>query len=230
MYRWLAQHRHTANCYAVAGHVSGDEVLLDLISVCEAHGFNVRRDAVNLAPPHSTSSAPVSTVARKFVDSVQHAKARQVPGTTLRERHGPEGCDPPKRACGEISVRVRERVELARRKIDLHYYSKLSCEMLAHAADMSKWYFIKSFKSAFDVSPYRYLMQVRIRHAKRLLHSTPQPLDAIATAVGFDTVSSLCKTFRSIEGVSLSSFFRGIRIGYTPSEAGVSTGKEAAFN
>ena len=88
--------------------------------------------------------------------------------------------------------------------------------MLAGIAGMSRFHFIRTFKAAFSVAPYHYLMQVRIHHAKLLLSTTQQPLDAVAAAVGFDTQSSMCKAFRSIEGVTLATFFRGVRLGSAP--------------
>ena len=78
---------------------------------------------------------------------------------------------------------------------------------------MSRFHFIRTFKSAFATAPYHYLMKVRIQHARQLLSTTAQPLDTVAGAVGFDSQSSLCKAFRSVEGVSLSSYFRGMRLG-----------------
>src|SRR4029078_2418204 len=124
---------------------------------------------------------------------------------------------PPVRASSApLSPLVQARVALARSEIDRHYYSQLSCEMLAGIAGMSRFHFIRTFKAAFSVAPYHYLMQVRIHHAKLLLSTTQQPLDAVAAAVGFDSQSSMCKAFRSIEGVSLATFFRGVRLGSNP--------------
>jgi AraC family transcriptional regulator len=114
---------------------------------------------------------------------------------------------------------VRERLRSARNEIEQRYYAPLSCEQLAGIAGMSRFHFIRMFKSAFGVAPYRYLMQVRVGHARQLLSTTPQPLDVIAAAVGFDSPSLLSKAFKSIEGISLGKAFRGVRLGARPPAA-----------
>ena len=50
---------------------------------------------------------------------------------------------------------------------------------------MSKFNFIRSFRAAFGVSPYRYLILVRVDHAKHMLALTHQPLPVVAASVGF---------------------------------------------
>ena len=108
------------------------------------------------------------------------------------------------------------RIVQAKLFIDSNYAERIDAGEIADEACYSKFHFIRTFKAAFAVAPYHYLMQVRIHHARLLLGTTQQPLDAVAAAVGFDTQSSMCKAFRSIEGVSLATFFRGVRLGSIP--------------
>jgi len=204
IYRWLAQHRKAPEGNARVQRIGRGEGLGELIVVCEARGFNVRRAAALL----NRSDLSAHDVGNRF-EEIPHALGAPAPQRPdERSRPGDRG--------SQVPAQARGRLELARRIIETCYYSKLSCEALANAAAMSRWHFIKLFKSAFAVSPYHYLMQVRIRQAKHILQTTSQPIDAVATAVGFDTTSSLCKAFRSVEGASLSSFYHGIRIGYIP--------------
>ena len=81
---------------------------------------------------------------------------------------------------------------------------------------MSRFHFIKTFKAIYGSSPYRYLMRVRIQHAKYLLGNTQQTLDTIASAVGFDTPACLSKAFAKTEGFSVSELYRGMRLGWMP--------------
>ena len=210
VYRWLEHYRRQPD--RIARIERSDHAWLDeLIGACEAHGFDLRERVGTLEPFAKGNDAGDNP------RSIFRAPSLLRGGATLAA-----GMAPPANAIGALPFRtplsapVRARVALARSEIDRHYYSQLSCEMLAGLAGMSRFHFIRTFKAAFAVAPYHYLMQVRIHHAKVLLSTTQQPLDAVAAAVGFDTQSSMCKAFRSIEGVSLATFFRGVRLGSNP--------------
>jgi len=175
------------------GAQTSDEHLRDLARACERQGFAVATALAGLgmAPP---PPAPVPTVSPRSAEIALGSAAADAIG----------------------NARLRKRAENARRRIDAYYYSRLSCRLLASEAGVSRWHFIRAFRAAHGVSPYRYLIQVRVGHAKRLLGTTAHSLDAVATAVGFDSVSCLCRAFRSVEGVSLSACFAGLNIAADP--------------
>lgn len=59
------------------------------------------------------------------------------------------------------------------------------------------------FQQAFDMSPYSYLIQLRLRQAKRILLEQPQlALREVAEQTGFNDVSHFVATFRKKEGVT----------------------------
>lgn len=61
---------------------------------------------------------------------------------------------------------------------------------------MSRSHFIRGFKRAMGITPYKYIVHCRIERAKRLLRETSLPLDQVAHAVGFSDQSHLTKRFR----------------------------------
>ena len=216
VYRWLDQHRRQPE-RIVRVLRGGHDHFGDLISACEAHGFQLRERLAGLEQqlPGVNANAPA-------VSNAGNQPALVLTGTT--------SANEPLANSAALSPAIRARVQLAHDEIDRNYYSQLSCEWLAGIAGMSRFHFIRTFKLAFSVAPHRYLMHVRIAHAKRLLSSTPQPLDAIAAAVGFDSQSSLCRAFKSIEQVSLATYFHGVRLGTVPQQtasAGGSIAKSA---
>lgn len=103
---------------------------------------------------------------------------------------------------------VRRRLEAARREIDARYFSALDCRALASTARMSRHHFIRVFGDLFGMSPYRYLLHVRVRAAKRLLLCSREPIDVIAAGVGFRSGPSLNRAFKQSEGASISAFCR----------------------
>lgn len=211
VYRWLEHHRRQPE--RIQRIERSDRAWLDeLIDACAAHGFDLRERVQTLEAPGGHEDGQDNP--RSIFRARSPLRAAAAPGTpppAIAIRTQPAGG-----ANAPLAPSVQGRVALARSEIDRHYYSQLSCEMLAGLAGMSRFHFIRTFKTAFGVAPYHYLMQVRIHHAKLLLGTTQQPLDAVAAAVGFDTQSSLCKAFRSIEGVSLATFFHGVRLGSSP--------------
>ena len=214
IYRWLEDSRRQPERLARI-QSGGPDRLEPLIVACEAHGFDLRPRLCTLEPLATGADAGGTPGnLHSIFRSRAHARASAL-CAPAQAAHATEA-QRATRATLSVSADVRSRLTLARNEIDRHYYSQLSCEMLAGIAGMSRFHFIRTFKSAFSVAPYHYLMQVRIHHAKLLLGTTQQPLDAVAAAVGFDTQSSMCKAFRSIEGVSLATFFRGVRLGSAP--------------
>jgi AraC-like DNA-binding protein len=207
MYRWLDRHRRQPE-RLIRIERGEPEWLATRIADCEAHGFDLRARVGAVEPQVVRASAPNAALPlRAPVSALQfQAPATAAPAGIGAEAGAADVTHP-------LSAAARAGVRLARDVIDRHYYSPLSCERLAGLAGMSRFHFIRSFKAAYAIAPYHYLLQVRIRHARALLGTTAQPLDTIATAVGFDSPSSLSKAFRSVEGVSLSACFHGMRLG-----------------
>jgi len=215
VYRWLDDCRREPERLARM-QSSDPDWLQQLIAACEAHGFDLRSRLCTLEPLATDPAADAASDNLRAIFRARlhsRAGAESEPAQLAHARATPQST---RASVTALSAGIRARVALARHEIDRHYYSQLSCEMLAGIAGMSRFHFIRTFKAAFSVAPYHYLMQVRIHHAKLLLSTTQQPLDAVAAAVGFDSQSSMCKAFRSIEGVSLATFFRGVRLGSAP--------------
>jgi len=197
IYRWHDEHR-------TVGHTGAMPPICPerLVAECEARGFDLRA-CVRRLEPLAAAGATAEPMPRAQFEA---PALRPAPGNGEKSRQ----------SAGVAPASVQARVQRARSEIDQRYYAPLSCEHLAGLAGMSRFHFIRMFKQVHAVAPYRYLLQVRVRHARLLLGTTQQPLDAIAAAVGFDSSSSLCKAFKSVEGISLSAFFRGVRLGAHP--------------
>jgi AraC-like DNA-binding protein len=218
VYRWVDAARQNPQEPTI-----GDAGIEELLSACAAHGFDLRQRVQTLeplpalAPPALVAAAPAPPHALRApgVARLYAAPLRPAPLLDAGARPAP-ATDP---GTAHLSAGVRARLRSARNEIEQRYYAPLSCEQLAAVAGMSRFHFIRMFKSAYAVAPYRYLMQVRVGHARQLLSTTAQPLDVIAAAVGFDSPSLLSKAFKSIEGISLARAFQGVRLGARPPAA-----------
>lgn len=81
-----------------------------------------------------------------------------------------------------------------------NFAGRITVDMLAQNAMMSKYYFIKRFGAATGTSPYRYLLNLRVSRAKEMLVTTAMSVTDIAAAVGFAGTGNFIKAFRKATG------------------------------
>jgi transcriptional regulator GlxA family with amidase domain len=79
---------------------------------------------------------------------------------------------------------------------------------LAHAARLSRGHFNKAFRQSFGVSPYAYIMALRITHAKELMIETDLPLSQIALDCGLSDQAHLSRLFRREMGCAPNAWRR----------------------
>lgn len=78
----------------------------------------------------------------------------------------------------------------------------ISLSELAGVAALSPYHFSRAFKNSLGVPPIRYLLNKRIRRAKRLLSGSITPLVVIASMCGFASQSHLGTAFQFATGKS----------------------------
>lgn len=72
----------------------------------------------------------------------------------------------------------------------------LRLEQIAKVANLSNFYFLKVFKSAFGKTPHQYVLECRIELAKCLLSKTALPINEISQRCGFSSQSHFTNAFR----------------------------------
>lgn len=90
--------------------------------------------------------------------------------------------------------------------IRAHYRSPVSIDELAAVALLSRYHFIRTFKAATGLSPYQYVLRVRIEEAKRMLRTTRMSVTDISLHVGFSSPSQLHRAFVNMVGASPEQF------------------------
>lgn len=98
------------------------------------------------------------------------------------------------------------RIQHARNIVDRDYARRLTVEDLARHARMSKFHFIRAFKSETGRTPHQYLRAQRIDRAKHLLETTPMPVTEICEQVGFESLGSFSALFRRLTGASPAAY------------------------
>ncbi|HJD46358.1 MAG TPA: helix-turn-helix domain-containing protein [Candidatus Mediterraneibacter norfolkensis] len=96
------------------------------------------------------------------------------------------------------SSKTTEKLNLAIQYMSEHLTEKISVTDIASSAFLSTYHFVRSFKKQMGLTPYEYLITLRINKAKDLLISTEDPLDIIAVNSGFTDSKNLIYNFKRI--------------------------------
>ncbi len=103
----------------------------------------------------------------------------------------------------------RDPMEKAQRYMQEHYAEDLQLTDLAQVAHLSKSYFIRAFRHHVGMSPYAYLIQVRLNRAKALLESG-LPTTSVAQETGFFDQSHFSHTFKRFMGIPPARYQQAI--------------------
>ncbi len=98
------------------------------------------------------------------------------------------------------------RIAEAISHIERYYADPLTIDELVQISGMSRRNFIRTFEAAMDCSPIKYLIQLRIRHACRLLQQTDRSVTDIAMSVGFNDSNYFSRQFRTHIGLTPRSY------------------------
>lgn len=103
---------------------------------------------------------------------------------------------------------ILKRLTLAKEYINSNYNQNILLENIADHSCLSVNHLLRTFKEAYQISPYQYLVQLRLARAKHLLQSTPYSLNEIVGLVGFECPSSFIRLFKSTFNVTPAKYKR----------------------
>lgn len=109
-------------------------------------------------------------------------------------------------AVPEKKVVVNQLIEPALAQISANYDEDQSLEDLAELCGLSVSHMIRLFKHDCGCTPHDYLIAVRIRMAKLMLHTTDDTVEGIALKCGFNSASHFARSFRKNVRMSPAEF------------------------
>lgn len=95
----------------------------------------------------------------------------------------------------------REEIEKACRFMEEHFAEHMDLKQICHYVGLSKSTLLRAFTKSKGVTPYRYLENIRVGKAKRLLEQGVMPVDA-AMQTGFSDQSHFTNYFNRFIGVA----------------------------
>ncbi|MBT2760301.1 AraC family transcriptional regulator [Paenibacillus sp. ISL-20] len=92
-------------------------------------------------------------------------------------------------------------LHLGREYMQRHYMDHLNVEQIADYLHVTRAHFTRRFHQEFGVPPAKYLQQLKIKEAKRLLEHTNHNLSIIAQSIGYLDTFTFSKMFKKIAGI-----------------------------
>ena len=98
--------------------------------------------------------------------------------------------------------------------IDGNLCEKLEARTIARKFYVSQSYLYKYFVSAYGIPPMKYINNLRIEHAKKLLQTTELSITEVAEAVGFTGLHYFSRYFSNKEHISPAKYRSSVRNGF----------------
>ncbi len=87
-----------------------------------------------------------------------------------------------------------------------HYMEDITIEQVLEISHYSQRHFIRLFSAAYNTTPQKYLMNIRIRRACALLRESTLPITEIALRCGFSDSNYFSRAFRKVNGITPSQY------------------------
>ncbi|CCK26052.1 transcriptional regulator [Streptomyces davaonensis JCM 4913] len=110
----------------------------------------------------------------------------------------------------------REPLRDVQHWITEHPADDLGVEALAARAGLSPRHFARAFRAETGTTPGRYVDQVRLEHARRLLEDTTGGIEQISRTSGYGTPEAMRRAFLKALGTSPAEYRRRFRPAATP--------------
>ncbi len=94
------------------------------------------------------------------------------------------------------------RMQRVINEIHNHFYNFEGSSDLATFFHLSENHFIREFKDAIGITPAKYLSNLKMEHAKKLLLTSNMPIEQISEACGYHRPNYFCRIFKKNTGLT----------------------------
>ena len=99
-----------------------------------------------------------------------------------------------------------EKINKVFQYLEENYQNNISLSDVSKAVGFSEFYFSRLFKNTMGKNFHEYLMDLRIRKAENLLVYSNMPIAEIAYSVGFNSIATFNRAFKTIKGFPPSTY------------------------
>ena len=99
-----------------------------------------------------------------------------------------------------------DEISFVIQNMNKEYHISYTLEDYARMCNMSKYHFLRVFKSITGASPLEYRNSIRLSHAKVKLQDTNYPISEIAESVGYSSAAYFSIAFKKSFGIAPSEF------------------------
>lgn len=177
-----------------------------------AVGADLNPDKIEIVTTLDSRSPVIESMARMAFDELQRSDAMatnlyadsvaNILAVQLLREYSSEKMPPEKRY---VSGLTNKKLALVLELIESDLSEDLPLKVLANAAGLSEYHFLRMFKQSTGYTPHQYVISQRIERAKELLQKTEMTITEIAYLLGFSTPAHFTHHFRR-------------KTGYTPTE------------
>ncbi len=86
--------------------------------------------------------------------------------------------------------------------VNSNYDRQISIDDMTNLIFISKYHFLRLFKSYTGLTPYKYLINYRINRSKSLIKETSLSINEISNRVGFTDVNNFIRYFKKLTGTT----------------------------
>jgi AraC family transcriptional regulator len=176
-----------------------------------AEGADLNPDKIEIVPSFESRSPIIESMARMAFDELQRGNATgtnlyadsvaNLLAVQLLREYSSERMPPEKRYVNGLTNR---KLALVLDLIESDLAEDLSLKVLANAAGLSEYHFLRMFKQSTGYTPHQYVINQRIERARELLVKTDLPITEIAYLLGFSTPAHFTHHFRRKTGLKPS--------------------------
>ena len=135
-----------------------------------------------------------------FVDPIAQAMANRFITINFHKSSPEAG-----KRLNQLSVRQMQRI---REYVEANLDTDIRLDRLAELCGRSTEYFVRLFKATNGISPYQYVLNVRVERARTLLGDETRSIADIALACGFSHQEHFTRMFRRFTGVTPGRYRR----------------------
>ena len=112
--------------------------------------------------------------------------------------------------CLQTSALPRKQLQRVIDKMQAGIRMDIDLHSLAKESGYSKSHFLRMFREATGITPYQYLLRLRLKLAQRMIKEGSSKLVDIALACGFSSHTHMSRMFRQAIGVTPGEYRRSV--------------------